>query len=55
MDIPATATPITDEPRRRDVFNRIAEGRTDGRAMDVDAWVEARWCRWSFTPKASAA
>ena len=40
MDIPATATPITEEARRRDVFTRIAEVRRDGRAMDVDAWVE---------------
>ena len=40
MDIPATATPITGEPKRREVFTKIAERRTDGRAMDVDAWVE---------------
>ena len=40
MDIPATATPITGESKRREVFTRIAERRTDGRAMDVEAWVE---------------
>ena len=40
LDIPATATPITEETRRRDVFTRIADRRTDGRTMDVDAWVE---------------
>ena len=40
MDIPATAMPITEEARRREVFTKIAERRRDGRAMDVDAWVE---------------
>ncbi len=39
-DIPATAAPITAESKRREVFTKIAESRTDGRAMDVEAWVE---------------
>ena len=39
-DVPATAAPITEEAKRREVFTKIAERRTDGRAMDVEAWVE---------------
>ena len=39
-DVPATAAPITEEAKRREVFTKIAERRTDGRAMDVEAWVQ---------------
>ena len=40
MDIPATATLITAESKRREVFAKLAEQRPGGRPMDVDAWVE---------------
>ena len=40
MDIPATATLITVESKRREVFAKLAEQRPGGRPMDVDAWVE---------------
>ncbi len=40
MDIPATATLITVESKRREVFAKLAEQRQGGRPMDVDAWVE---------------
>ena len=40
MDIPATATLITVESKRREVFAMLAEQRQGGRPMDVDAWVE---------------
>ena len=40
MDIPATATPIAEESKRREVFTRIAERRAGGPPMDVEAWVE---------------
>ena len=40
MDIPATATLITVESQRREVFAKLAELRQGGRPMDVDAWVE---------------
>ncbi len=40
MDIPATATLITVESQRREVFAKLAERRQGGRPMDVDAWVE---------------
>ena len=40
MDIPATATLITVESQRREVFAKLAEQRQGGRPMDVDAWVE---------------
>ena len=40
MDIPATATLITAESKRREVFAKLAEQRQGGRPMDVDAWVE---------------
>ncbi len=40
MDIPATATLITVESNRREVFAKLAEQRQGGRPMDVDAWVE---------------
>ena len=39
-DLPATATPILDEERRREIFDKIqamAEGR---RSMDVEEWVK---------------
>ena len=39
-DVPATAAPITEEAKRREVFTKIAERRADGRAMDVEAWVQ---------------
>ena len=40
MDIPATATLITAESKRREVFAKLAERRQGERPMDVDAWVE---------------
>ena len=40
MDIPATATLITVESKRREVFAKLAERRQGERPMDVDAWVE---------------
>ena len=45
-DLPATATPVSDVARRRDIFQKIRE-RVEGRGgMKVDAWVERSPLVW---------
>ena len=46
VDLPATATPVSDVARRRDIFQKIRE-RVEGRGgMNVDAWVKRSPLVW---------
>ena len=40
VDLPARATPISTEARRRAVFATIAERRQARQPMDLEAWVK---------------
>ena len=38
-DIPATAIPVRDEARKREIFSKFAARRRPDRPLDVDQWV----------------